>query len=121
MSLAISPLETETLWLYTAGCYLGSFLVLVLEAGETSLRFRPHTSQEQPPSCCNILLDLQLPPVEPSQPSGVSALPTSHVVVKWFLLSVHGYKVSLHVVCSWLFRMLSLQFSCNSAFILGDG
>ena len=30
-----------------------------------------------------------------------SALATSPIVVKWFLLSVHGYKASLQLVFSW--------------------
>ena len=44
-SPTISPWQTETLLLFTARCYLGFFLALVLWAGEPSLGFRPHTSQ----------------------------------------------------------------------------
>ena len=80
------------------------------EAVNPSLGFITHNSQVEPPtteislqhfSCC-----------QPSQPSCVSSsLPTGHVVVKWFLLSVLGYKSSLQLVFSWLFWMISLQFS----------
>ena len=57
-----------------------------------------------------------------SQPSRASfALPTSLVVVKWFLLSVCGYKASLHLVFSWLSQMISLQSCCNSRWVLGGG
>ena len=64
-------------------------------------------------SCC---------PWEPSQPSRASsALPASLVMVKWFLLSVLGYKASLQPVFSWLYRMISLPFSCNSTLVLGGG
>ena len=48
-----------------------------------------------------------------------SALPISLVMVKWFLLSVLGFRASLQLVFSWLFRMISLQFSCNSRLVLG--
>ena len=59
-------------------------------------------------------------PWEPSQPSHIfSVLPASQIVVKWFLLSVCGYKVSLQLVFSWLFWMISLQFSCNYTLVLG--
>ena len=55
---------------------------------------------------------------EPSQPSRASsALPTSLVVVKWFLLSLRGYQASFQLVSSWLFRMISPQFSCNSRLV----
>ena len=54
-------------------------------------------------------------PWEPSQPSYISSiLSTSLVVVKRFLLSVLGYKASLQLVFIWSFRMISLQFTCNS-------
>ena len=66
------------------------------------------------------LLNFSCLPWEPSQPSCTSsALPTSLILVKWFLLFVHGYKASLHLAFSWLFRMISLQFSCNFRFVLG--
>ena len=59
---------------------------------------------------------------EPSQPSHVSsALHTSHVMVKLFLLSVRGYKASLQLVFSWLFWMIPPKFSCNSRLVLGEG
>ena len=35
--------------------------------------------------------------------------------------SVLGYKASLQLAFSWLFRMISLQFSCNSRLALGGG
>ena len=44
---------------------------------------------------------------EPSQLSQTSsALPTSHVVVKWFLLSDLGYKASFQLVFHWIVRMV---------------
>ena len=59
---------------------------------------------------------------EPSQPPRASsAFPTSLVVVKWFLLSLRGYQASFQLVFSWLFRMISPQFSCNSRLALGGG
>ena len=44
------------------------------------------------------------------------------VVVKYFILSVCGYKASFPLVFSWLVeKMISLQFSCNSRLVLGGG
>ena len=83
------------------------------------MRFRPHTFQRKPLateiSPCHFSCSLW----ELSQLSRVFVLPTSHIVVKCFLLSVSGYKASIQVVFSWLFQMISLQFSCNSRFVLG--
>ena len=62
VSQAICPWQTETLLLFTAGCYLGLFLALLTEAGEHSLAFRPHTSQGEPSGYWNIPLAFQLPP-----------------------------------------------------------
>ena len=68
------------------------------------------------------LWNLSYHPWEPSQPSHTSsALPTSHVVVKWFLLFFLGYEASLQLVFSCLFKVISLQFSCNSRLVLGGG
>ena len=47
--------------------------------------------------------------------SCASTLPAGLLVVNWFLLSVLGYKASFQLVFSWLFRMIFLQFSCNSS------
>ena len=59
---------------------------------------------------------------ELSQPSCVSsALGTSHVVVKLFLLSVHGYKASLLLLFSCLLQMIPLKFICNSSLVLVGG
>ena len=59
-------------------------------------------------------------PWEPSQPScAFSPLPTILIVVTLFLLFILGYKASLQLVFSWLFRMISLQFSWNSQLVLG--
>ena len=108
-SLAISPRQTETLLLFTAECYLGSFLALVLKSGELSFGFRPHISQRELPGHWIIPPELQVPPWEPSRPSHMSStLPTSPVVVKWFLLSVRGYKASVKLLFNWLFRMIVL-------------
>ena len=59
-------------------------------------------------SCCSWELR------QPSHTS--STLPTYLVVVKWFLLSVPGFKASLQLL---LFRMISVQFICNSRLVLG--
>ena len=81
---------------------------------------RLHSSQGQPPQ----------PLKYPSRTSAAalgrssrdsSILPTSLVVVKWFLLSVLGYKASLQLVFSWLFWTISLQFCCNSRLALRGG
>ena len=45
LSLAICPWRAETLLLFTVGCYLGSFLAPVLQAGDPSFGFRHHSSQ----------------------------------------------------------------------------
>ena len=58
-SPAVFPWQTESHLLFTAMCYLGSFLALVLQAGEPRLQIRPHLS----PSPWNISPDLQLLPV----------------------------------------------------------
>ena len=79
------------------------------------MEFRHHTSQGEPPhpNCCCIPLALRLPSVG-AQPTLSCLLCTPyHVVVKLFLLSVHGYKASLQLVFSWLFKVIFLQFSCN--------
>ena len=95
---------------------------LVLSARELSLGFRTPTSQVETLSCWSIPLELWHHQWEPHQPSHASStLPTSLVVLKWFFLSVLGYKTSFQLVFSWLFRMISLQFSCNSSWVLGGG
>ena len=119
---AICLWQRETLPLFTAGCFLGSCLALVVLAGKPSLGFRFHPFQGHSLAaeislwhfCCCLW--------EPGQPfCASSSLPTSLIVVKWFLLSVHGYKASLQLVFFWLFQMTSLQFSCNSRLVLGEG
>ena len=67
-SPAVSPWQREPLLLFKAGCYLSSFRLGSFWNSSCCLR-------------------------EPSQSSCVfSVLPTSLIVVKWFLLSVLGYK-----------------------------
>ena len=110
-SLAISSWQMETLLLFTAGCYLGFFRLRRLESPPWGLD--PTLLRGKPPSCWNIPLELQLLPL------GTSVLPTSLAVVKWFLLSVLGYKASLQQGFSWLFWMISLWFCCNSILIRG--
>ena len=84
--------------------------------------FRPHTSQGQSQVAKISLWNFSCFLWETSQPScDAFALPSSHVVMKWFLLSALGYKSSLQLMFSWLFRMISLQFSCNSSLVLGGG
>ena len=107
-STAVSTWWTETLLLFTAGWYFGSFPGYGAPGLEHGLRFRPHNFQgEAPPNGhWNIPLELQLPPSWASQPSHASILPASLIVVKWYIPFVLGYKVSLQLVFSWLFRMI---------------
>ena len=78
-SLTITPWQTETLLLFTIGCDLGSFPALVLQAGEPSLGFRPHTScGGTPPATETSLQHFSCSPWGPSQPAHIpSALPAS--------------------------------------------
>ena len=62
-SPAISPWQTETLLLFTGGYFLRSFPVVVLQARQPNLGFRPHISQWEPTHPFNISPELQLPPV----------------------------------------------------------
>ena len=74
--------------------------------------FRPHTSQGDSPTTEIYFQNFSCHPLEPSQLSrAFSALPSSLVVVKWFLLSVLRYKALLQLMFSWLLRMLSLQLN----------
>ena len=104
---AISPWQTETLLLFTAGCHLGSFPSSGDIGWGAQLGVRPHTSQGDPAQSLKY-------------PSGTSAAslgaqpalshlctPYQYIVVKWFLLSIHGHKASLQLVFGWLFRMIS--------------
>ena len=121
-SPAVSPWLTESLLPFTAACYLSSFLALVLKAGEPSLGFEPTLLR-------GILQSLKYPSGSSASTFGSPAspvtcppaLPTSHVVLKCFLLSVHGCKASLQLVFSGLFKMISLQFCCNSRLVLRGG
>ena len=80
----------------------------MLKAGEPSLGFRPHTSQENPQP-------LKYPfrtsaathgsPASPLMPP-LHSLPAG---VKWFLLSVLGCKAFHQLMFSWFLRMLSLH------------
>ena len=86
--------------------------------GSPTWGLEPPLLRGKPPAAEISLQSFSCHPWEPSQPSRVSSvLPTSLVVVKWFLLSALGYKDSLQLVFSWLFRMISLQFSCNSSLV----
>ena len=111
-SPAISLWQVETPLLFTAGYYLGFFpgsgsCSWFCRLGSpawgldpTLLRGKSLATEISPQnfSCC---------PWEPSQSSHTSStLPTRFIVVKWFLLSVFGFNVSLQLVFSWLFRMI---------------
>ena len=50
-----------------------------------------------------------------------SALPTTYIVLECFLLSVCVYEASLQLLFSWLFKMISPQFSCNFKLVQGGG
>ena len=86
------------------------------------LEFRSHTSQGECPSCWNIPPELQLSPVG-AQPalSHLLCIPYQSHVLKQFLLLVLGFKDFLQLVFCQLFRVISLQFSCNSSLVLGGG
>ena len=123
--LFVSPAEhlwqTATLMLFASGFYLCTFLALVLYAGDPSLGFIPHTSQEDPTGCLNILPVLQLPPVG-AQPalSCLHGTPYQSGCAE-AVFSVCGYKASLLILFNCLFQAISPQFSCNSRFFLGGG
>ena len=120
VSTAFSPWPTELLLLFTTGCYLGSFLALVLQAGQPSFWFQtPYFSGGTP-------WILKYPP-STSAAACRSQLVLSYLLctlyqsccAECFLLSIHGYKASLQLVFSWLFKMISLLLSCNSRLVLG--
>ena len=123
MSPAICPWQVENLLFCTAGCFLCSFLALVLQTGELSFGFRHRSPQGEPqPLKYPSLWHFSCRPWESRHSSWLSsALPTGHIVVKCFLLSVYGYKTSFQLVFSWLFKMISLQFNCNSRLVLRGG
>ena len=88
----------------------------------TPARGLAHISQGNPPATEISLWHFSCCLWEPSQPShDSSTLPTSHVVLRLFLLSVWCYKVSLPQLFSCLFQMISPQFCCNSSEVLGGG
>ena len=77
----------------------------------------PTLLRGNPPATEISLWHFSCHPWGPSQSCHVSStLPTYLVVVKWFLLSVPGFKASLQLL---LFRMISVQFICNSRLVLG--
>ena len=90
-SLSASPAvfswQTETLMLFTDGCYLGSFPCFGL--GNQALGLCPILLRRKTPVTEISLQDFCCLLWEPSQPSYIgSALPTSLVVVMWLLPSV---------------------------------
>ena len=98
---AVTPRQTDSLLLFTSGCYLGSFHALVLKAREPNLGFWSHPSQGNPPPRTEMSLwNFSFCPWEPSQLFLTSVLPTSLVVVKWFLFFVLGFDASLQLVLS---------------------
>ena len=104
-------------------CVLSVFLsqLLCYRLG-TPARGLAHISQGNPPATEISLWHFSCCLWEPSQPShDSSTLPTSHVVLRLFLLSVWCYKVSLPQLFSCLFQMISPQFCCNSSEVLGGG
>ena len=71
---------------------LVSFLLWCYRLGSPAWGLEPTFLRGNPPGCWNI------PSCHLWEPSHASALPSSHIVVKWFLLSVLGYKVSAQLV-----------------------
>lgn len=94
------------------------FPVLILWAGGPDLGFRPHTFQRNLPAAVypsgtlavthECLFSLLMPP---------HLLPVS----TWPPLEVLGYKASLLLVFSWLFRKICLYFTCNSSLVRAGG
>ena len=102
------PWQTETLLLFIGRCYLGSFLALVLQMGSPVWGLDPTLLRENSPATEISLRNFSCCPWELSQPSHTSStLPTSLLVVKWFLLFVLE-KAFLQLVFSWLLRVISL-------------
>ena len=117
-SLAVCPWLRETLLPFTAGCYLSSFPGSC-RLGSPAWGLDCTLLRGNHPATEISLWNFSSCPWEPSQPSCASfALP---VTSWWLFLSVFGYKASLQLVFSWLFRMISLQFSCNYTLALGGG
>ena len=75
-----------------------------------------------PPVHWHILAELQLLPMG-AQPalSHLLCPPYQSRCGEVVFLSVHCCKASLQLVFSWLFRIISLQFSCNFRVVLGGG
>ena len=116
---AISFWQAETLLIFAAECYLGSLWLWCCRVGSLAWGLDPTLSGETL-RCWNILLALLLLPVG-AQSALLCLLhaPYQSCLVKRFLLSVRGYKASLQLVLSWLFWMISLQFTCIFRLVLG--
>ena len=97
------------------------FWPLCYKPGNSACALDPTSLRRNPTTTAVSLQTFNYCPWEPSQPSHITTLPTSHIVVKWFLLSVCDYKASLLLVFSWFFRILSVQFNCNCRLILRRG
>ena len=97
ISPALSPWQTEALLLYTGGYYLGSFPDSSAVGWGADLGvYTPYFSGEIPSAAEISLWNFSCHLWESSQPSRAPPiLHTSHVVVKWFLLSV----LDIRVVC----------------------
>ena len=107
VSPAFSLWQTGTLLLFTTGVIW--FLSWLLWVGEPGLEFRSHSLKGNNLATEIFLQNFSCHTWEPSHPSHASfAFPTSLVVVKFFLLSVCGYKASFQLVFSWLFNMIFL-------------
>ena len=94
------------------------FLALVLWSGEPGLGLRPHDSQGD-------LQQLRHPAriLAVTYRSGATLFPSpsSLPLLLCLLPQILGYKTSLRLVFSWLFRFLVLYFSCNSSLVLEGG
>ena len=116
-SPTVSPLQTQTLLLFIAGCYLVPFWFWCCRLGSPpwGLYLSGGT-----PNHWNIPPELQLLPVA-AQPALSHLFCTSYHSHSGEVVSsvCLGYKVSLKLVFSWLFSMISLQFTCNSRLVLG--
>ena len=84
--VALIPWQTETLLLFTAGCYLGSFAACCCTLGSPAWDLDPKLLRGNDPAADLSLWNFSCCLLQSSQAScSTSALPTSLFVVKWFL------------------------------------
>ena len=120
-SPAVCAWQRETLPLFSIRCYLDLVLLGLWygRLGKPAWGLDPTFLWGIPPATKIFFQHFQLMPMG-AHSALSSALYTSDIVVKLFLLSVHGYKSSLLLLFNCLF-WISPQFSYNSRLVLGGG